>query len=206
MSVTSEPSSAPDAPNPPGDATDCTVVEESVPRSNLSKADELSLSSDRDAKIGNNSPNVHIPAKSPPNLLDSSRGSAKAGDPSFIAEFYNHSRLHYLSTWGAEFRVYVNELHAKGGNSYPGRDRLRSMIENRIESDSPITSGKKCIITKTNRVFMHIDMDCFFVSVGLRNRPDLIGKFRFTFIAVISCKEMNYRLIYSNKFTNTIYN
>lgn len=23
---------------------------------------------------------------------------------------------------------------------------------------------------------MHIDMDCFFVSVGLRNRPDLIGK------------------------------
>ena len=26
------------------------------------------------------------------------------------------------------------------------------------------------------RVFMHIDMDSFFVSVGLRNKPEYIGK------------------------------
>ena len=25
-------------------------------------------------------------------------------------------------------------------------------------------------------VVMHIDMDCFFVSVGLRRRPDLLGR------------------------------
>ena len=25
-------------------------------------------------------------------------------------------------------------------------------------------------------VYMHIDMDCFFVSVGLRNHPELVGK------------------------------
>ena len=184
VSVTSEPSSVADTPDPPEDAT----VEDRLQRSNSSKADELSLSSNRDANIGQNSPNMQKPAKSPQNLVDSSRGSAKAGDPSFIAEFYNHSRLHYLSTWGAEFRVYVNELHAKGGNSYPGRDRLRSMVENRIESDSPITYGEKCINARANRVYMHIDMDCFFVSVGLRNRPELVGKLRFNFIALIKSR------------------
>ncbi|KAJ8720343.1 hypothetical protein PYW07_012386 [Mythimna separata] len=41
------------------------------------------------------------------------------------------------------------------------------------ETISNIFNGLKF---EKNKVIMHIDMDCFFVSVGLRNRPDLRGK------------------------------
>lgn len=92
---------------------------------------------------------------------------AKAGDPKFLNEFYSHSRLHYLSTWKAEWKNYVNELQKKG-NNFPGRDRLRKVVMER-----GVTSDVK---GKLRRCVMHIDMDCFFVSVGLRKRPDLRGK------------------------------
>lgn len=36
--------------------------------------------------------------------------------------------------------------------------------------------GKKSNIYIPQKIIMHIDMDCFFVSVGLRKRPDLKGK------------------------------
>ena len=100
-----------------------------------------------------------------------SRRPAKAGDPGFVSEFYNHSRLHYLSTWGAEFRVYVNQLHAKGADSFPARNKLKALVETHRFGSDPETP---CV--KGSRSIMHIDMDCFFVSVGLRNRPDLDGE------------------------------
>lgn len=28
----------------------------------------------------------------------------------------------------------------------------------------------------TSRIIFHVDLDCFFVSVALRDRPDLVGK------------------------------
>lgn len=40
-----------------------------------------------------------------------------------------------------------------------------------VSGSSAQVSVKSCIL--------HVDMDCFFVSVGIRNRPDLKGKPRF---------------------------
>jgi len=84
-----------------------------------------------------------------------------ASDPRFLGEFFQNSRLHHISSMGSNAKEYVTSLREEHSGSFPARanlDRLR---------DSAGT------IKKT---IMHIDMDCFFVSVGLRNRPDLVGK------------------------------
>ncbi|XP_053379296.1 DNA repair protein REV1-like [Mercenaria mercenaria] len=100
--------------------------------------------------------------------------TADARDPKFLSEFYNNSRLHYLSTWKAEWKNYVNELQSKGDH-FPGREQLRKVVLERAVTpdEDGISGGRR---GKPSRCVMHIDMDCFFVSVGLRKRPDLRGK------------------------------
>ncbi|XP_028447411.1 DNA repair protein REV1 isoform X2 [Perca flavescens] len=110
-------------------------------------------------------------------VLSPSKSSAQllAQTGGLISEFYSHSRLHQISTWRSSFSEYVNELHGKrkavGGASFPGKDRLRKSVAQRSTDSrgtSAPTSVKSCIL--------HVDMDCFFVSVGIRHRPELRGK------------------------------
>lgn len=103
----------------------------------------------------------------------SSSAVAKAGDPGFVSEFYNHSRLHHLSTWGAEFKAYVTSLQGQANYVYSGREKLRHIVASRDNSERSIL--KETGRVARLRVMMHIDMDCFFVSVALRNRPELKG-------------------------------
>jgi DNA repair protein REV1 len=105
----------------------------------------------------NNRPNSGHPTLPERKLrTKKSKSVPRAGDANFVNEYYTHSRLHYLSTWGAEFRDYINNL-----------------IQT-TKLKTPKRSPKKCILKK--RVIMHIDMDSFFVSVALRSRPELRGK------------------------------
>ncbi|CAB3247096.1 unnamed protein product [Arctia plantaginis] len=94
-----------------------------------------------------------------------------AADPEFIAEFYKNSRLHHISQLGACFKQHINELRENSNFQFPAREQLKEIIlaSNNFKNLSQLKFEK-------NKIIMHIDMDCFFVSVGLRNRPDLKGK------------------------------
>lgn len=94
------------------------------------------------------------------------KGHARtAVDPNFLSEFYNNSRLHHIATLGASFKHHISRLREMHNGLYPARDELRHTLNRSIAMDA--FGGGKAI--------MHIDMDCFFVSVGLRSRPHLKG-------------------------------
>lgn len=81
----------------------------------------------------------------------------RAGDANFVSEFYNNSRLHYLSTWGAEFKKYTSDIiKSSAAKGWKSRGTGR--------------------VGPHGQLIMHIDMDSFFVSVTLRDQPHLKGK------------------------------
>lgn len=98
----------------------------------------------------------------------------RAGDPHYLNEFYSNSRLHHLSTWKSEWREYVNKK-SKELTTFPGKQALVKLVSEQA-GDLTTSEVAGTLSAKPNRVIMHVDMDCFFVSVGLRKRPDLIGE------------------------------
>uniref|UniRef100_A0A182WKR2 DNA repair protein REV1 n=1 Tax=Anopheles minimus TaxID=112268 RepID=A0A182WKR2_9DIPT len=109
---------------------------------------------------------VKSPSKPAP-----SKQSLTATDPNFLKEFFNNSRLHHIATLGAGFKQYVSELREKSTSSFPARTTLMQHIASRARetTDSEFSNDSNA------RYIMHIDMDCFFVSVGLRKYPHLRG-------------------------------
>ena len=76
----------------------------------------------------------------------------------FVSDYYSYSRLHYLSMWSTELKQFtcktlpqMTQKHTK----LPAETSLRS---------------------RQQRLIVHIDLDCFFVSVTLRDKPHLKGK------------------------------
>ncbi|KAB7498160.1 DNA repair protein REV1 [Armadillidium nasatum] len=102
----------------------------------------------------------------------SGKSSLSTANPNFLSEFYNNSRLHHISTSGAMFKQYVKELQIRDEN-FIGREYLKSWLEERgLNRTGNSFSGSEHV----DRTIMHIDMDCFFVSVGLINHPELVGQ------------------------------
>lgn len=106
------------------------------------------------------STNMHLPTKAASPQLP------KTADSNFISDFYSHSRLHHIATWKCEFTEFVRDLQTQSNGIFPGRERLKKMKTGACASSPP--KCQNCII--------HVDMDCFFVSVGIRHRPDLKGR------------------------------
>jgi DNA repair protein REV1 len=77
-------------------------------------------------------------------------------NPTFIKRYYETSRLHYLSTWKGELKDIIEKLEQKY-KSNP------SMLERKRKRSS----------SSYHRVVMHLDFDCFFASVGIKDRPHL---------------------------------
>ncbi|KJH50472.1 BRCA1 protein [Dictyocaulus viviparus] len=91
-----------------------------------------------------------------PRILD-------ARDPNFLEQYYARSRLHLISTLAQEMKDYVVAMRSDDSHSFIGREALLHLTNENYQS-SP------------GRIIFHVDLDCFFVSVALRNRPDLLNK------------------------------
>ncbi|EPQ32242.1 uncharacterized protein PFL1_00439 [Pseudozyma flocculosa PF-1] len=72
----------------------------------------------------------------------------------FLAGYFAKSRLHHLSTWKTSLQDMVSSALREAGRPAGSLDLPKGV----------------------ERVIMHIDFDSFFVSVGLRKRPDLKDK------------------------------
>jgi DNA repair protein REV1 len=87
-----------------------------------------------------------------------------AADPGFLEEFFENSRLHHIATLGADFKYFVSNLRKNHDGNFPGREVL---LQSNLKD--------KDFIPYETDVIMHIDMDCFFVSVSIRKHPHLRG-------------------------------
>ena len=109
--------------------------------------------------------------------------------PDFIEGYYKHSRLHHLSTWKSELRTLVMEAQEKAESGMsstlealrkPTFDNVSMRGEHLNMRNSPKKRKGKSkagfVDDQNERVIMHCDFDCFFVSVGLVSRPELRGK------------------------------
>ena len=151
----------------------------------FSKNDEMSLKVDNNraetithTSVKESTPHLALPINS--------RDTHSTKNSEFISEFYSNSRLHHISTMGATFKEYVNELRDKNNGKFPGltklKDKLKdirlnkSLFGSQLDFDLDLNDlPEENKIISHGCIIMHIDMDCFFVSVGLRDRPELKG-------------------------------
>ncbi|KZT24009.1 DNA repair protein [Neolentinus lepideus HHB14362 ss-1] len=115
------------------------------------------------------------------------RAAHTAVAPDFIEGYYKNSRLHHLSTWKAELKGLVQEAQERAERGFLGLDDENTVEDEGGNSEDsysmrgtallPSLKGKgKAADALEERVIMHCDFDCFFVSAGLVDRPHLKGR------------------------------
>ncbi|KAK9761358.1 deoxycytidyl transferase, partial [Basidiobolus ranarum] len=76
----------------------------------------------------------------------------------FLGKFYENSRLHHLSIWKNELLEMTRVAQHVNASNPKKKSSHLAALENQY------------------RTIMHVDMDCFFVSVSLLDQPELIDK------------------------------
>uniref|UniRef100_H2ZFE8 DNA repair protein REV1 n=1 Tax=Ciona savignyi TaxID=51511 RepID=H2ZFE8_CIOSA len=108
------------------------------------------------------------------NKLTFSRNIAATTDSDFLKEFYANSRLHFISIWKNEMADFVRYLRIQLMGIFPKIYFVILVCHFFVFFIVYFHFYKKTCF----QYFMviHIDMDCFFVSVGLLSRPHLKGR------------------------------
>ncbi|KAJ7084799.1 hypothetical protein B0H15DRAFT_783559, partial [Mycena belliarum] len=94
------------------------------------------------------------------------RSAHTSAAPGFIKGYFEHSRLHFLSSVKAEL---VREAQARA----EVKQEQQKAFAPKIAPESPVKGKGRA---RDERVIMHCDFDCFFVAAGLLSRPDFRGK------------------------------
>ncbi|KAK4284534.1 hypothetical protein QN277_001353 [Acacia crassicarpa] len=76
-------------------------------------------------------------------------------DPNFVENYFKISRLHFIGTW---------------------RNRYRKRFPILSTGFNPESSDVNASVISGRKVIIHVDMDCFFVAVVIRNYPELLDK------------------------------
>ena len=84
------------------------------------------------------------------------------GNPNFIQDYFGQSRLHFIGSWRSRLPKLVAKIMEENSGF------KESTIIPKSRSSSVSSSGA--------RVVVHVDMDCFFVSVLIRSKPELASK------------------------------
>lgn len=90
-------------------------------------------------------------AKAPHGSSGDARSKSTRDGPEFVRHYFAKSRLHHIGNWRTTFQQKAAEFLS----IYKGPA---------IQRESP---------TSRSRVILHVDMDCFFVAVAVRERPEL---------------------------------
>lgn len=120
------------------------------------------------------------------------RKSHTSASSGFIEGYYKNSRLHHLATWKSELKNLVQEAQERaetGVSGHVGKVGSEATMAAKgtagvsmkgaefvMRSPSSKWKGKEKALEDEERVIMHCDFDCFFVSAGLASRPELKGK------------------------------
>ncbi|KAK9176695.1 hypothetical protein WN944_028714 [Citrus x changshan-huyou] len=119
---------------------------------NVAERSSSDIENESSVKNGHQSSTLH-PATSS-TVASSRKCHSTLGDPNFLENYFKSSRLHFIGTWRNRYR-----------KRFPNCSGLKCMSSSpRVSSDSQRTA------------IIHVDMDCFFVSVVIRNRPELQDK------------------------------
>ncbi|PON58092.1 DNA repair protein, Rev [Trema orientale] len=76
-------------------------------------------------------------------------------DPNFVENYFKNSRLHFIGTW---------------------RNRYRKRFPSQSKGFKNVSSNSYSSADSQKTAIIHIDMDCFFVSVVIRSHPELKDK------------------------------
>ncbi|KAH6813421.1 DNA-directed DNA polymerase [Perilla frutescens var. frutescens] len=94
--------------------------------------------------------------------LPTNQHHSTLSDPNFVENYFKSSRLHFIGTWRNRYR-----------KRFPS-------LSNGVQSGGFIlhTAGSslKTAVLNEKNIVIHIDMDCFFVSVVIRGHPELQGR------------------------------
>ena len=85
-------------------------------------------------------------------------GALTSTSPGFIQSYFAKSRLHHISTWKSDLSEYVCQYYVK---------ETAKANCNSVRISRP---------SEAFRTILHVDLDCFFASVALLDRPHLKGK------------------------------